>query len=141
MRMPRSEAAARAESELKYWGYHVGKQFAADGYPEENPMLTLLCGHSDVNPLAPRFGLNIKDIPGDAWRINATVMQLHGDYRRVLLARFALPMDYATGQPIQAQVIADAMGIPVRTYFRRLEKARDRYLSLSFGIRGIPAIA
>jgi hypothetical protein len=126
-RTRRSEAGARAESDLKYWGYHVGKQFAADGYPADNPLLTLLCGHSDLNPLAPRFGVNVLDIPPEAWQLNSFVMQLDGYLRATLIARYCLPMDYETGQPISPELIADAMAIHVREYYRRLGRARERF--------------
>ena len=49
-RKPRSEAGAQVESDLRYWGYHVGKQFAADGYPEDNPILALLSRYSSEFP-------------------------------------------------------------------------------------------
>jgi hypothetical protein len=137
-RKSRSEEGAQAESDLKYWGYHVGKQFAADGYPEDNPILVLLCGHSDLNPLAPRFGVNLKDIPGEAWAINAIVMRLAGYLRAALIGRYCLPMDYDSGQPINPRLIAEAMQIPVRTYYRRLEQARDTFLRYSIG--GVPEL-
>jgi hypothetical protein len=132
-RRPRSEAGARAESELKYWGYHVGKQFAADGYPSDNPILMLLSGHSDLNPLSPKFGVNTKDIPADAWRVNALIMQLGWHHRGPLIARYCLPMDYETGQPISPSVIAEALLMSLRTYFRRLNEARDKFYLLSVG--------
>lgn len=130
-RTKRSEAGARAEGDLKFWGYHAGKQFAADGYPSECPLLLLLSGHSDLNPLSPKFGVNTKDIPGEAWRINALVMQLGWIHRGPLVGRYCLPMDYETGQPIDPRIIADALELHIRTYYRRLEEARDRFLQLS----------
>ena len=129
-RKRRSEAGAQAESDLKFWGYHVGKQFAADGYPADNPLLVLLCGHSDLNPLAPRFGVNVKDIPGEAWAINATVMKLRGELRGVLIARYALPVDYETGHPIDVEIIAEAVHMTPRIYRRRLSEAREQFLRL-----------
>jgi hypothetical protein len=127
-RKSRSEAGAQAESDLKYWGYHVGKQFAADGYPAENPLLTLLCGHSDLNPLSPRFGVNTKDIPADAWHINSLIVTwVPGYERRTLIGRYCLPVDYETGQPIAPSLIAEAMGLHLRAYYRLLEKARIRF--------------
>jgi len=130
MRTRRSEAGAQAEADLKYWGYSVGKQYAADGYPASNPLLELLCGHSDLNPLAPMFGINVRDISAEAWRINALVMQLRGEYRGVLIARYALPMHFETGQPIPAETIAPALHMTVRTYFRRLRDAREKFARL-----------
>jgi len=130
-RKRRSEAGAQAESDLKYWGYHVGKQFAADGYPEDNPLLSLLCGHSDLNPLSPKFGVNVKDVPAEAWRINAVVMRIGAILRATLVARYCLPVDYDTGHLVDPEIIADVMEISVREYFRRLNMARDRYLSFS----------
>lgn len=132
-RKRRSEAGAQAESDLKYWGYHVGKQYAADGYSEDNPLLTLLCGHSDLNPLAPRFGVNVKDIPADAWRINALVMRIVAMLRATLIARYCLPPDYETGQLIDPRVLAGVMGISQSEYYRRLGLARERFYSLSAG--------
>ncbi len=144
MRTRRSEAGAQAEADLKFWGFHVGKQYAADGYPAENPILNLLCGHSDLNPLALMFGIGVKDIPADAWRINARVMQLRGELRGVLVARYALPVDYETGQPIRAEVLAPALHMTVRTYFRRLGDARDKFARMVLaernGMSGIPVL-
>jgi len=133
MRTRRSEAGAQAEADLKYWGFHAGKQFAADGYPADNPILELLCGHSDLNPLAAMFGINVGDIPAEAWRINAMVMQLRFEHRGVLIARYALPMDYETGQPIRPEIIAPALNMTVRTYFRRLRDAREKFARLKLG--------
>lgn len=126
----KSEAAAQAESDLRYWGYHVGKQFAADGYPEDNLLLTLLCGHSDINPLAPKFGVNMKDIPAEAWCINSLVMRLTAMLRATLIARYCLPPDYETGQLVEPRLIAAVMDISVREYFYRLNRARDRFFEL-----------
>lgn len=141
MRKRRSEAGAQAESDLKYWGFHVGKQFAADGYSEESPLLTLLCGHSDLNPLAPKFGVNVKDIPADAWRINALVMRIVAMLRATLIARYCLPPDYDTGLLIDPNILAELMGISQREYFRRLNLARERFVSLSAAEPQILAIA
>lgn len=144
MRTRRSEVAAQVDADLKYWGYHVGKQYAADGYPSDSPLLNLLCGHSDLNPMSPRFGINVKDIPAEAWRINALVMQLRGELRGVLVGRYCLPVDYETGQPVRAEVIADALAMSVRTYFRRLAHARDKFVRLKLaqinGSDGIPVL-
>lgn len=133
-RTKRSEAAAKADGQLRYWGFHAGKQFAADGYPAECPLLMLLSGHSDLNPLSPKFGVNVKDIPGEAWRVNALVMRIHGDHRKVLIARYCLPVDYYTGQPIEPRVIAEVLALTTRTYYRRLEDARQKFLLLSAGV-------
>jgi hypothetical protein len=91
----------------------------------------LLSGHSDLNPLSPKFGINTKDIPGEAWRINAFVMRLGWRFRGPLIGRYCLPPDYETGQLIDPMIIANAIGLHVRTYYRRLEEARERYLRLS----------
>jgi hypothetical protein len=131
-RKRRSEAGAQAEADLKHWGFHVGKQYAASGFPSNSTLLTLLSGHSDLNPLGERFGINTLDIPGTAWAINALVMRLPGYLRSTLIGRYCLPMDYETGHPINPRVIAEAMNLPVRTYYRHLEVARDRFLRLSF---------
>jgi hypothetical protein len=127
----RSEAEARADSDLKYWGFHVGKQWAADGYPTSNTLLNALSGRSDLNPLSPTFGVNIRDIPAEAWRINALVMKLRGEHREVLIARYALPVNYETGQPIKAEVIAQALDLHVRKYFRLLREARERFYRMA----------
>lgn len=140
-RKPRSEIGAQAEADLRFWGYHIGKHYAADGYPEESPLLNLLCGHSDINPLSPRFGVNIKDVPGDAWAINAKVMRIPPRLRCALIGRYCLPMNYDTGQPVDAELIADTLGLSVRTYFRKLGQARDLYAGMMVGIRGIRGIA
>lgn len=124
-----TEAARQAESDLRYWGYYVGKQYAADGYPGSCTLLMLLSGHSDLNPLAEQFGVNCIDMPEDVWQINASIMRLRAGLRSVLIARYALPVDYASGQPIQVQVIAAALGLHVRMYHRMLEQARRQFLS------------
>jgi len=127
MRTRRSEAGAQAEADLKYWGFHAGKQFAADGYPADNPILELLCGHSDLNPLAPMFGINVKDMPAEAWRINARVLRLRWELRKVLIARYCVPVDYETGHPLTHAVLALKLGMTPRTYSRRLTEARDKF--------------
>jgi hypothetical protein len=137
VRTRRSEAGAQAEADLKYWGYSVGKQYAADGYPAENPILNLLCGHSDLNPLAPMFGINVKDIPADAWRINARVMKLRGELRKVLVARYCVPVDYETGRPYTHDVLAEHLGMTARTYGRRLMEARDKFARLVLAERAL----
>lgn len=144
MRRKLSEAAARAEADLRYWGYHIGKQYAADGYPDENPLLALLSGHSDLNPVGARFGVNMIDVPADAWRIHQIVLDLPRDLRDVLIARYCLPVD-ESGRPYEARVLAEALRLSVRTYFRKLADARRKYLLRSLGawegIRGIRVMA
>jgi hypothetical protein len=122
-----------ADYDLKYWGYNIGKQFAADGYPSDNPILALLSGHSDVNILAPNFGLNIRDVPARAWQINAIIMRFPRHLRDVLIARYCVPVERETGQPYAAEVLAAALGLHVRQYFRLLRTAREKYLVLSVG--------
>lgn len=127
----RSEAEARADSDLKYWGFHVGKQWAADGYPSSNPLLNALSGRSDLNPQSPYFGVQVRDVPAEAWRINALIMKLRREHRDVLVARYCLPVDYLTGQPIKAEVIAAALHLHVRRYFRLLREAREKFYHLT----------
>ena len=136
MRTRRSEAGAQAEADLKYWGFSVGKQYAADGYPPETPgyanfsLKALLSGHSDMNPNAEGFGINLRDMAADAWRINARVMLLRRELREVLIARYCVPINYGTGNPFTHDVLAEALGLSSRTYSRRLTEARDKFARL-----------
>jgi hypothetical protein len=136
MRTRRSEAGAQAEADLKYWGYSVGKQYAADGYPPETPgyanlsLMALLSGHSDLNPRGEGFGLNIRDMSQEAWRINARVMTLRRELRKVLIARYCVPINHETGHPFTHDVLAECLGLTPRTYSRRLTEARDKFARL-----------
>lgn len=131
MRRRRSELEVRIEGDLSFWGRHAGRQLMDTGYSDQNPIALLLSGRSDINPLSPVFGVNLRDIPAEAWRINRAVIQLPIDYRAVLIARYCLPVEDQTGAPIQPAVIANALQLSVRTYFRRLRDAKHRYAQLA----------
>lgn len=130
MKTRRSEAGAQAEADLKFWGYSVGKQYAADGFSAENTLANLLSGRSDLNPFGDGFGVNVRDMPADAWRINARVMRLRSELRCVLVARFCAPMHYETGQPFTREELATALGMTPWVYDRRLREAREKFARL-----------
>lgn len=116
-------------SDLKYWGYHKGKQCAADGYSPTSTLDQLLSGRSD-------FGghrVLCLDMPRKAWEINYRVMSLPTDYKAVLMARFCLPVKSDTGQPYEPLELADFLGISVSTYRHRLMQAKRSYKRLIFG--------
>jgi hypothetical protein len=118
-----------AVSDLKYWGYHKGKQCAADGYSPENTLAQLLSGRSD-------FGghrILCLDMPIKAWEINFRVMELPTDYIAVLTARYCLPVKAENGQPYEAHELAHVLGIAVTTYKYRLTQAKRYYRRLMFG--------
>src|SRR3990167_10486388 len=74
-------------SDLKYWGYHRGKQCAADGYSPESTLAHLMTGVSDF------VGHRILclDMPPRAWEIDFCVMALPTDYAAALMGRYCLP--------------------------------------------------
>lgn len=117
-----------ATSELKFWGYHKGKQYAADGWPPENTLAQLLSGRTN----RPGHRVLVLEMPPDAWRINAAVMRLPTDYVAVLVSRYCLPVESSTGRPYEPVFLAGLLGIDVQTYRERLAKAREAYGRLIF---------
>ena len=116
-------------SDLKYWGYHKGKQYAADGYSPENTLAQILSGRSD-------FGghkILCLDMPQRAWEINYRVMELPTDYIMVLVARYCLPVKSQSGQLYEAPELAELLGVSVSTYKFRLTQAKKYYRRLLFG--------
>lgn len=115
-------------SELKYWGFHKGKQFAADGWPPESTIAQLLSGRSD------RAGhkILVLEMPADAWQINATIMRLPTDYIAVLVSRYCLPVEPTSGRLYEQAYLAGLLGIDLPTYRARLSLARDAYAGLIF---------
>ena len=116
-------------SDLKYWGYHKGKQCAADGYSPVNTLDQLMSGRGDCGG----HRVLCLDMPPEAWRINARVMELPTDYIAVLLARFCLPVKAHNGQPYDAHELAVILGVSVTTYKFRLTQAKRYYRRLLFG--------
>ena len=115
-------------SELKFWGYHKGKQYAADGWSPNNTLAQLLSGRSD------RVGhrILVLEMPPDAWRINAAVMRLPTDYIAALVSRYCLPVVPETGRPYEPAFLAGLLGIDLGTYRDRLVRAKIAYGSLIF---------
>ena len=118
-----------ATSELKYWGYHKGKQYAADGWSPINTLAQLLSGRTN----RPGHRILVLEMPPEAWRINASVMRLPTDYIAVLVSRYCLPVEPTTGRPYDAPYLAGLLGIDAQTYRNRLAKAREAYGRLIFG--------
>ncbi len=117
-----------ASSELKYWGYHKGKQFAAEGWAPSNTLAQIMSGRSDN----PGHRILCLDMPASVWPINAAVMRLPTDYVAVLVSRYCLPVEPNTGRPYEAHYLADLLGIGAQTYRDRLSRAREAYSRLIF---------
>jgi len=114
--------------DLKYWGFHKGKQCAADGYPPGKSVKEMLAGRGGQSG----HRVLVKDMPPRAWEINFRVMRLPSELVAVLIGRFCLPVR-ADGLPFSEQEVSVALGLSVRTYYRRLQVAKARYKSIIFG--------
>lgn len=115
-------------SELKYWGYHKGKQYAADGWPPDSTLTQLLSGRGG----AVGHKILVLEMPPEAWRINAIVMKLPTDYIAALVSRYCLPVVPETGRPYEQAFLAGLLGVDLPTYRERLAKARNAYAGLIF---------
>lgn len=115
-------------SELKYWGYHKGKQYAADGWAPESTLTQLLSGRGGT----VGHKILVLEMPPEAWRVNAIVMKLATDYIAVLVSRYCLPVVRETGRPYDQAFLAGLLGVDLLTYRARLSKARDAYAGLIF---------
>lgn len=115
-------------SELKYWGYHKGKQYAADGWPPESTLTQLLSGRGGT----VGHKILVLEMPPEAWRINSIVMGLATDYIAALVSRYCLPVERETGRPYEQAFLAGLLDIDVPTYRARLSKAREAYAGLIF---------
>lgn len=122
-------------SDLRYWGYYKGRQCAADGYPPQNTIATILGAGGSRGGIAGHRVL-VLDMTPRAWEINARVFSLPTDYVAVLVGRFCLPVHLdgpKAGQPYEASEIASALRIDVRVYWDRLRDAKDSYRRILFG--------
>jgi hypothetical protein len=115
------------QQDLKYWGYHKGKQLAADGYPAGQTIKELMAGDSG----RPGHKILVRDMPPRAWQINAMLMRLPDHLIEVLVGRYCLPCK-PNGNPYESDEIAEFIGVTRRTYFRHLNKARSLYKTMIF---------
>lgn len=113
--------------DLKYWGYHKGKQCAADGYPPGQTIKEMMAGDSG----RPGHRILVKDMPPRAWRINALVMRMPDYLIETLIGRYCLPCK-DNGTQYDSAEIAEFIGVTRRTYFRHLNRARALYKAMIF---------
>jgi hypothetical protein len=127
MRRLNQEQSA-VEWELKTWGYHLGVQFAAEGYSPSNTIAQILSGRGS------RVGHKIlcRDPPARFWEYNRNVLRLKRELYEVLVARYAVPCRYDTGEPYRATELAGFLGVTPEVYLDRLGKARAGYRRLIF---------
>lgn len=125
-RLTQEESAV--EWELKYWGYHVGRQYASEGYSPSNTLAQIMSGRGS------KVGHKVLclDPPARFWQFNSNVMQLNRELYEVLVARYAVPCNYDTGQPYRAVELAAFLGIPISKYVDRLALARAGYKRIVF---------
>lgn len=125
-----SQEESAVEHELKRWGWWLGIQYAADGYSPTSTLAQLLSGRGS------RIGHRIlcKDPPASSkfWEYNRTVLKLRRELYEVLVARYAVPCRYDTGQPYRAVELAEFLGLPLHVYVDRLAEARAAYRRLIF---------
>ena len=127
MKRPTQEQSA-VEWELRTWGYHLGVQFAAEGYSPTNTIAQIMSGRGS------KVGHKIlcRDPPEKFWEFNRNVLRLKREFYEVLVARYAVPCRYDTGEPYRATELAAFLGICPEIYLDRLNKARAAYRSLIF---------
>ena len=110
-------------AELSFWGYHKGKQHAAEGYAPANTLAQLLSGRTDN----PGHRILCLDMPARAGLINSVVMRLPTDYVAVLTARYCLPVEPSTGRPYEVSFLSELLGISTSVYRFRLHRAKVAY--------------
>lgn len=116
------------QEDLRYWGYHKGKQCAADGYRPESTIRELLSGRTELSG----HRILCLDMPPRAWEINFRVFSLPGDLVSALIGRYCLPVR-PDGLPYRADQVAKSLHVPVRIYRWWLTEARRRYRAMLFG--------
>jgi hypothetical protein len=125
-----TQEESAVEWELKRWGFWLGRQFASEGYSPSNTLAQIMSGRGS------KVGHKILclDPPPKFWEFNRNVLQLKRELYEVLVARYAIPCKYETGEPYRATELAAFLGIPISTYVDRLNKARIAYRGLIFPI-------
>lgn len=116
-------------AELSHWGFWKGLQYAADGYAPANTLAQIMSGRTEN----PGHRVLCLDMPKRAWEVNSVVMRLPTDYIAVLIARYCLPVDPATGRPYEIPYLAGLLEISIPTYRQRLYYARTAYRIRVFG--------
>lgn len=109
-------------SDLTYWGYWKGRQYAANGYSPMNTLSQIMSGVGGH----PSHKILCLDMKPRAWQINSRVIRLPEELRAVLVARYCLPCK-ADGQPYQICELAPILGISESLYRHRLTRARQAY--------------
>lgn len=114
-------------SDLCYWGYWKGRQYAADGSSPINTLSQILSGVGGQ----PGHKVLCLDMKPRAWQINAKVFSLPSELREVLVGRYCLPVK-ENGQPYKTEEIAPLLRITPRGFYKRLAQARQAYTSMVF---------
>lgn len=123
-----SHEDSTVHAELARWGHWLGRQFASEGYSPSNTIAQIMSGRGS------KVGHKILclDPPPRFWEFNRNVLRLNRELYEVLVARYALPCKYDTGEPYRAVELAAFLGIPLSTYVNRLDAARASYRRLIF---------
>lgn len=127
-RRPQQFEDSVVQSDLKYWGYHKGKQYAAEGWAPANTLAQIMSGRTDN----PGHRVLCLDLPAGVWPINSRVMMLPTDYVGALVARYCLPVERETGRPFDPSYLAELLGTTLPTYRKRLTLARAAYRTMLF---------
>lgn len=114
-------------SDLGYWGFWAGIQYAADGYPPASTIENIMSGRGD----RPSHRVLCVDPKPRFWEINSRIMRLRREFYEVLVARYALPCK-SSGQPYTAREVAPLLGITSGEFAERLRLARLGYKRILF---------
>lgn len=112
---------AHLNRRLTRWGYFIGLQAAADGYPPESAINRIMCG----SPPRPTSKILVLDLPPDVWRIQFAVRNLPEIYQSALIAHYALPPK-DNGVMHTRRELADILRIHPETLRKRLSRGRRK---------------
>lgn len=127
VRHGRSYEDSVVESDLKRWGFWLGIQYAADGYPPSSTIEHIFSGRGDN----PGHRVLCIDPPERFWDINRRVLFLRREFYEALVARYALPCK-PTGIPYYPSELAGLLRVKPHTYVDRLASGRRGYRRLVF---------
>lgn len=128
MRSSRTFEDSVVDSDLSYWGFWKGLQYAAEGYSPASTLAQIFSGRSD------NFGHRILclDMKPRAWSINGRIYNyLPMEEIEALIARYCLPVR-PDGHPYRATELAGFLEITPEDYLHRLGNGRASYRALIF---------
>lgn len=110
---------------LTRWGYFIGLQAAADGYPPASTITRIMMAPA---PGKPSSKILVRDLPPDVWRMHFVIKALPEHLQEALLAHYALPPKETPSGVIMrtGRDLANLLGISHDAYRGRLKRAHRK---------------